>query len=219
MVATAHGVSLANLVKNPDLNPLVGGICQVTISDGAAAVKGYACVHCESFWCSHSDASCLPHSCALLPACSPGGTLTPSMLMCACRYNSHKSRSDSCLLRTSLLIEVMYAQSLSSFLLPSQSLRLMHPLCRSKKTISMRRGAPVFQCLVEILSYDTLRLHLNVAASVDAILEGRHPSTQLRRSQNESFIVRFEVPETSEQPTTTSWLTSLAACAERHARA
>lgn len=36
MMATAHGVSLENLIKNPDLNTLVGGVCQVTIGDAAA---------------------------------------------------------------------------------------------------------------------------------------------------------------------------------------
>lgn len=39
MVATAHGISLANLIKNPDLNGLVGGVCQVTVGDATA--KGY----------------------------------------------------------------------------------------------------------------------------------------------------------------------------------
>ena len=33
MVATAHGVSLTNLIQNPDLNGLIGGICQVTLGD------------------------------------------------------------------------------------------------------------------------------------------------------------------------------------------
>ena len=39
LVATAHGVSLANLTQNPDLNGLVGGVCQVIVGDAAA--KGY----------------------------------------------------------------------------------------------------------------------------------------------------------------------------------
>lgn len=39
LVATAHGVSLTNLIQNPDLNGLVGGVCQVTVGDAAA--KGY----------------------------------------------------------------------------------------------------------------------------------------------------------------------------------
>ena len=38
-VSTAHGVSLANLMQNPELNGLVGGICQVTMGDATAALK------------------------------------------------------------------------------------------------------------------------------------------------------------------------------------
>lgn len=36
MVATAHGNTIADLVKNPDLNCLLGGISEVTIGDKAA---------------------------------------------------------------------------------------------------------------------------------------------------------------------------------------
>lgn len=48
MVATAHGVSLASLLKNPDLNGLVGGVCQVTIADAAAATNRYICSQISS---------------------------------------------------------------------------------------------------------------------------------------------------------------------------
>jgi stage III sporulation protein SpoIIIAA len=36
IVATAHGVSLDSLMKNPDLLPLLGGIGPVTLGDNAA---------------------------------------------------------------------------------------------------------------------------------------------------------------------------------------
>ena len=36
MVATAHGVDLGSLLKNPDLNPLLGGLEKVTLGDQAA---------------------------------------------------------------------------------------------------------------------------------------------------------------------------------------
>ena len=36
IVATAHGVSLDSLIKNPDLNVLLGGLQSVTVSDAAA---------------------------------------------------------------------------------------------------------------------------------------------------------------------------------------
>jgi hypothetical protein len=37
LVGTAHGSSLENLLRNPELNSLVGGVHQVTIGDMAAA--------------------------------------------------------------------------------------------------------------------------------------------------------------------------------------
>jgi stage III sporulation protein SpoIIIAA len=35
-VGTAHGTSLQGLLKNPELNPLVGGVHEVTLGDLAA---------------------------------------------------------------------------------------------------------------------------------------------------------------------------------------
>ena len=37
MVATAHGNSIRDLVKNPELVQLVGGVSEVTVGDRAAA--------------------------------------------------------------------------------------------------------------------------------------------------------------------------------------
>ncbi len=36
MVGTAHGTDLSSLMANPDLNSLIGGIHQVTLSDAEA---------------------------------------------------------------------------------------------------------------------------------------------------------------------------------------
>ena len=36
LIATAHAVSLRNLINNPELNSLVGGITTVTIGDNLA---------------------------------------------------------------------------------------------------------------------------------------------------------------------------------------
>ena len=93
-------------------------------------------------------------------------------------------------------------------------------LCRNSKTRSERRGAPVFSCLVEVVRHDTLRLHPNVAASVDAILAGKQPATQLRKRRDGKIIVRFETPEepakrsrgTPAAPA--SWLAGLAEMAK-----
>jgi stage III sporulation protein SpoIIIAA len=35
-VGTAHGTSLETLLKNPELNPLVGGVHQVVMGDAVA---------------------------------------------------------------------------------------------------------------------------------------------------------------------------------------
>lgn len=65
------------------------------------------------------------------------------------------------------------------------------------------------------MGHDTLRLHTNVAASIDAMLSGKQPATQLRKKANGKFIARFEVPEVSQETASQSWLTSLAKAAER----
>lgn len=94
-------------------------------------------------------------------------------------------------------------------------------ICRKNKTKTERRGAPVFSCLVEVLSHDTLRLHPNVAASVDALLTGKQPATQLRKHKDGKFFVRFETPELTSKGkggrpvVPASWLASLAELAEK----
>lgn len=40
LVATAHGLNFESIVKNPTLNPLVGGIVTVTLGDAAAKARG-----------------------------------------------------------------------------------------------------------------------------------------------------------------------------------
>jgi len=40
LIATAHGISLANLIKNPTLNDLIGGIQAVTLGDEEARRRG-----------------------------------------------------------------------------------------------------------------------------------------------------------------------------------
>ena len=51
--------------------------------------------------------------------------------------------------------------------------------CRVK-TKTERRGAPAFSTLVEVVNYGVWRVHHSVARSVDDILAGRQPATQLR---------------------------------------
>ena len=62
------------------------------------------------------------------------------------------------------------------------------------KTRTERKGLPPFSCLVEVLSHTTWRVHLNVAASVDALLANKQPTTQLRQHKDGKLIVRFETP-------------------------
>jgi stage III sporulation protein SpoIIIAA len=38
-VGTAHGISLSQMIMNPELNPLVGGVHQVIIGDAAARLE------------------------------------------------------------------------------------------------------------------------------------------------------------------------------------
>ena len=62
------------------------------------------------------------------------------------------------------------------------------------KTRTERKGLPAFSCLVEILDHATWRVHPNVAASVDALLAKKKPTTQLRQHKDGKLIVRFETP-------------------------
>ena len=91
LVGTAHGTSLETLLKNPELNPLVGGIQPVILGDAAA-------------------------------------------------------RSTNA----------------------------------GNKTRLERKGAPTFSTLVELLGPSKWRIHWNVAKSVDCLLAGKKPETQLR---------------------------------------
>ena len=89
------------------------------------------------------------------------------------------------------------------------------------KTKTERRGAPVFTCLVELLSHDRWRVHTHFASSVDDLLAGRQPSTQLRMHKQGKLVVRFETKaaecKSSERVTAdakSSWLTSLGSLAK-----
>ena len=44
------------------------------------------------------------------------------------------------------------------------------------------------------MSYNKWRVYLNVAASVDALLANKQPTTQLRMHKEGKLIVRFETP-------------------------
>ena len=64
-----------------------------------------------------------------------------------------------------------------------------------QKTRTERKGAPCFSTLVEVLGYARWRVHLNVARSVDALLAGEQPVTQLREIQDGKMLVTFEQAE------------------------
>ncbi len=49
---------------------------------------------------------------------------------------------------------------------------------------------------MQVLGYSELRLHTNVARSVDALLSNETPCTQLRRFVGDRALVRFEGPST-----------------------
>jgi stage III sporulation protein SpoIIIAA len=40
LVGTAHGTCLANVLQNPELQPLVGGVTTLTLGDAAANLQG-----------------------------------------------------------------------------------------------------------------------------------------------------------------------------------
>ena len=71
--------------------------------------------------------------------------------------------------------------------------RRSNPL--GQKTRTERKGAPCFSTLVEVLSYARWRVHPNVACSVDALLAGEQPVTQLRERQGGMMLMTIEKAE------------------------
>ena len=51
---------------------------------------------------------------------------------------------------------------------------------------------------MEVLAHDQWRVHPDVAASVDALLAGRQPRTQLRTHRHGKLLVRFEMASADE---------------------
>lgn len=71
------------------------------------------------------------------------------------------------------------------------------------------------------MAHDRWRVHPHVASSVDALLAGRQPNTQLRMHKNGKLVVRFEtdlVDQTRCDQATlaapSSWLASLGSLAQ-----
>ena len=65
----------------------------------------------------------------------------------------------------------------------SEVLIHLAPLCRScdgRKTKQERCEAPTFSMLAEVVDHCSCILHTDVAASVDTILQGRRPISELR---------------------------------------
>lgn len=61
------------------------------------------------------------------------------------------------------------------------------------KTRTERQGDPAFSTLVEVVERNKWRVHMNVARSMDAILAGREPTTQLRWVEPDGrMMVRLE---------------------------
>ena len=169
MVGTAHGTDLSSLMANPDLNSLIGGIHQVTLSDA------------EAKWVLHLQCLCPMYS--HLPACS-----------IVHQWSLQLSRTSK------QTVSQQYSCSLRGFAVR----RLSNG---GSKTRTERKGLPAFSCLVEVLDHNKWRVHLNVAASVDALLANKQPTTQFRVHKEGKLIVRFETPS---PPTAAKVLTQTA---------
>lgn len=98
LIGTAHGNTLENLMLNPTLSDLIGGIQSVTLSDEEARRRG------------------------------------------------------------------------------------------TQKSILERKAPPTFGVMVEIVSRDEVRVHLDVAATVDAILRGNAPRAEARRRSDDGHV-------------------------------
>ena len=79
-----------------------------------------------------------------------------------------------------------------------------------------RQGAPVFKFVVEVLAQNQWRVHRHVDSSVDTLLAGSSPNTQLRMHRKGKLVVRFETAaadppalKSKVSETESFWLTSL----------
>ena len=126
LVATAHATSLQYLLSNPQMNPVLGGLTEVTL--GAEEVRDIA-----------------------RRRGGPGGS------------SSHIGQSQQPFARKS-----------------------------GARTRTERRQPPCFQVIVEILGHSAWRIHWNAAESIDAVLEGLQPPSELRVLHNGSLYSRDE---------------------------
>jgi stage III sporulation protein SpoIIIAA len=110
LIGTAHGNTLENLMMNPTLSDLIGGIQSVTLSDEEARRRG------------------------------------------------------------------------------------------TQKSILERKAPPTFNVMVEIVSRDDVAVHLDVAATVDAILRGVPPRSELRRRFDDGSVEVSRSEETRRDP-------------------
>ena len=74
-----------------------------------------------------------------------------------------------------------------------------------KKTRLERKGAPVFDTMVEVIGRGRWRLHRDVGGSVDSMLSGGHGDTEIREWSEEGahgepprMLVQFESPRAAQ---------------------
>ena len=120
LVATAHAKSLAALLSNPELRPLVGDVTEVILSDQVI------------------------------------------------RERAQQPRGGE-----------------------RGAPRAFHRGSSSKTQLE-RRGPPIFQHVVELLSATEWRIHWDVAASVDALLAQRRPAVERRALLGGRLFSRYE---------------------------
>lgn len=68
----------------------------------------------------------------------------------------------------------------------------------ASRTRTERRQPPCFQVIVEIVGPCAWRIHWNAAESIDAVLEGEKPPSELRVLRNGRLLSRDESAEHSE---------------------
>ncbi len=222
LVGTAHGVSLSSLISNPELNTLVGGVHQVVIGDKLARFVFTPASLLASPLSAEVQAS---YHVAVREK-----RFTSSVLF-------HFMHIPVLTLQASMvggrnLIMMMCSSAVHSYPMLNQILGMAEFCWRphvaacsvvnnNSKTKTERRGPPVFTCLVEVLAHDCWRVHPHVASSVDAMLAGRQPSTQLRMHKNDKLVVRFETVvadnslcDSAVSNAQSSWLANLSSLAQ-----
>ncbi|KAL5989563.1 hypothetical protein ACLOJK_010456 [Asimina triloba] len=195
LVATAHGVTIENLIMNPSLEMLVGGIQYVRLFliikelgvFWAKPLRIYLCLFepISGFIFQYLRSSTIIHIIGpntAVPALANFELMTPDPAELLEESGSSFDLAWHC----SLGRLEKQAVHVNAELDQSVTLGDEEASRRGvQKTVLERRGPSTFTCAVEIISKTELRVHTSLEATVDALLSGRSPRFEARKKNGQ----------------------------------